>query len=197
MAKIEGAQSIPSELKELYDGTITPKSGVNIVRRRYPWRKPNKQLGGYKVTDAEKAQRQRWLEIITKFKTLDTAARQRWYASLPIYPTNLWYFNYFQMSGLKGVVEVNGMGGGVIKDIHHYTFAFASGTAPDATIAIDTCDPEKSVPFFFGAAFGIVENMPVPVYPYLKSLNSTQLVAGSPMELDRAANLSVSLIEYI
>jgi hypothetical protein len=101
------------------------------------------------------------------------------------------------MSGLMGNAEINGQGAGVIKDINHYTYSLPSGAAPDATISVDTCDPAKSVPFFFGAGVRAIENVPVAIYPYLKSLNSTQMIIGASMALDFTANLSVTLIDYI
>ena len=198
MAKIEGAQSIPSELKELYDGTITPKSGVNIVRRRYPWRKPNKQLGGYSVTVAEKAQRQRWLDIIAKFKTVDLATRQRWFAALPPWATNLWYFNYFQMSGLKGNAVIGAMEGGLIKDINHYTFTLPNGTPQPVTVTIDECDPTKVAVFFAGAGWKeILSNFAISVFPYLVSLHSTYLVVQGSLAVGENAACGCSVIEYI
>lgn len=102
------------------------------------------------------------------------------------------------MSGLLGNATINDKGAGVIKDINHYAFSLASGASPAATIAIDTCDPSKSVPFFFGAGVVLAEgSIPVAVYPFLKSLNSTQMIAAASMALDYPANLSVTLIEYI
>jgi hypothetical protein len=197
MARIEGTQSIPAELLDLYRGTLTEKLPDGSCRKRFPFRLPRFQLGGPGVTNEQKGQRQRWLAIRDKFKTLSDAERARWYAAMPQWNSQLWYFNYFQMSGLDGVAEVNGMGGGVIKDINHYTFTLPTGTAPRATIAIDTCDPTKSLPFFFGA--GVWEPVSSALalqYPFLVSLNSTQLIVGSG-ENHFAAPCSVSLIEYI
>jgi len=191
-------QVIPSELKEFYDGTATPLMPNEVIRGRYPWKMPAMQEGGSGVTDDQKEQRDRWKAIKDKFKDIPWAIRQRWYAARPPWASLLWYYNYFMMSGLMGNAEINGQGGGVIKDINHYTFSLPAGTAPDATIAVDTCDPQKSVPFFFGAGYGIVgTNVPIQVYPYLKSLNSTQMIIGASLPLDDTANLSVTLIEYI
>jgi len=102
------------------------------------------------------------------------------------------------LSGLLGNAIVGDKGGGVIKDINHYTFALALGTAPVATVAIDTCDPAKAIPFFYGAGVFLAEaDVPVAIYPFMKSLNSTQLIVAAAMELSYNANLSVTLIEYI
>jgi hypothetical protein len=198
MARIEGTQSIPSELKELYDGALTPLMPNAAVRKRYPWQVKKMQEGGYKVGAPQKEQRQRWLAIRNKFKTLTQEEKENWYAARPQWHSLMWYFNYFMMSGLNGVVDVNGQGGGVIRDIHHYDYTLPSGTAPEATISVDTCDPAKSVPFFFGAGVWLAEsNVGVAVYPYLKSLNSTQMIIAASQQLDYPSKQSVTLIEYI
>jgi len=198
MARIEGTQSIPSEWKTAYDGTLTPLMPNGAIRGRYPWRVPGLQENGSKVSTDQKTQRQRWLSIRDKFRNIDEATRQRWYAARPVWQSLLWYYNYFMMSGLMGNAVINDKGAGVIKDINHYTFGLASGTAPDATITVDACDPQKSVPFFFGAGVLLAEaDIPVAVYPYLKSLASTQMIIGASMGLSYPAELSVTLIEYI
>ncbi|MFA5150643.1 MAG: hypothetical protein WC433_07025 [Candidatus Omnitrophota bacterium] len=198
MARIEGTQSIPSELKELYDGALTPLMPNAAVRRRYPWQVKKMQEGGYKVGAAQKEQRQRWLAIRNKFTTLPQAERERWYAARPQWNSLLWYFNYFMMSGLNGVVDVNGMEGGVIRDINHYEFTIPATSPWEATVAIDTCDPTKTVPFFFGAGYREVLSGAVAVmYPHMKSLNSSQLVAQVSPGCDEATVFGVTVIEYI
>jgi hypothetical protein len=198
MARIEGTQNIPSELKDLYDGTLTPLMPNAAVRRRAPWRLPKMQEGGYKVSANQKGQRQRWLTIRDKFLSLDEAARQRWYEARPQWNSLLWYFNYFMMSGLNGVVDVNGMEGGVIRDINHYEFTIP-GTSPwEATVNIDPCDPKKTVPFFFGAGFlEVIPGVVGVMYPHMKSLNSSQLVAAVSPGCDGAVVFGVTVIEYI
>ncbi len=198
MAKIEGTQSIPSEWKELYDGTLTPLMPNAVIRGRYPWKMPAMQEDGYKVSGDQKKQRDRWKAIRDKFKVLPQADRERWYDAAPIWHSLLWYYNYFMMSGLMGNAVVGGQGGGVIKDINHYAFTFTAGTAPEETIAIDTCDPKKTVVFFYGAGIFQPWGDAAPsIYPYLKSLNSTQLIAAMSMQIDFNARCSVSVIEYI
>lgn len=156
------------------------------------------QEGGYKVSDAQKKQRNRWKAIRDKFKTLTWAEKQRWYAARPPWASLLWYYNYFMMSGLMGNAVIGDKGGGVIKDINHYAFTMTAGATPLATIAIDTCDPAKSVPFFFGAGwYEILTNFAIVVYPYLVSLNSTQMIVGASMQIDANAKIGVTLIEYI
>lgn len=198
MAKIDGTQNIPSELKELYDGALTPLMPNAAVRKRYPWQLPKMQEDGYKVGDDQKTQRQRWLTIRNKFKNVDQATRERWYAARPQWHSLLWYFNYFMMSGLTGNVQINGKEAGVIKDIHHYTFTVGLGLNPEATINIDTCDPLKTVPFFFGAGwYEVLSGVVAVMYPYMKSLGSTQMVAAVSPGLGEAVVFGVTIIEYI
>ena len=151
MAKIEGTQSIPSELKELYDGTLTPLQPDTVVRKRYPWRVPLMQEGGYKVSGAQQTQRARWKTIRNKFKTVDYATRQRWYAARPVWHSFLWYYNYFMMSGLTGNVEVGDQGGGVIKSIQHLKHSIP--TTGGHSFAITTVDPTKCVVMIQGASY--------------------------------------------
>lgn len=198
MARIDGTQNIPSELKELYDGALAPLMPNATIRKRYPWKLPKMQDGGFKVGADQKEQRQRWLSMRDKFNDTTPEEKEAWYAARPQWHSLMWYFNYFIMSGLNGVVEVGGSGGGVIRDIHHYEYTLPSGTAPEVTLNIDTCDPLKTVPFFFGAGVWLAEsNVGVAVYPYLKSLNSTQAIIASSQQLDYPSKQSVTIIEYI
>lgn len=151
MAKIEGTQSIPSELKEIYDGTLTPLQPDSVIRKRYPWRAPLMQEGGYKVSEAQKTQRQRWLTIKNKFKNVDYATRQRWYAARPVWHSLLWYYNYFMMSGLLGNVKVGDKGGGVIKSIQH--FKHSVPTSGGYSFPIATVDPAKCVVMLQGSSY--------------------------------------------
>lgn len=193
-----GLQVIDSAIKEIYDASLTPNMPGDIIRKRYPWQKPSKQEGGSAVTQNELEQRSRWLEIRNKFKNLSLADRAKWYNARPVWHSLLWYYNYFMMSGLTGNAEINGSGAGVIKDIHHYTFQLPAGTSPSATVAVDLCDPLKSVPFFFGAGYHVAAgNIPVANYPFLISLNSSSMVIGGSLPNEANTNLSVTLIEYI
>jgi len=194
-------QVIASEIRYEYDGTITPLMPNEIIRGRYPWRVPQMQAGGPKESAGHKEQRARWLAIIDKFKLLPWAVRQRWYAARPPWASLLWYYNYFMMSGLMGNAVIGDKGGGVIKDINHYTFQLPAGTPANVTVAIDECDPKKTVAFLFGAGFyfyaadGAVALCPV--YPYLASLNSSQAIMRASLPIDVAADCGVSVIEYI
>jgi hypothetical protein len=198
MAKIEGTQSIPSEILNQYRSNITDATPDNIVRKRYPYRIPLKQDNGYKVTLAQRTQRNRWNAIQQKFANISPEVRQRWYAARPPWHSLLWYYNYFMMSGLTGNAVIGDKGGGVIKDINHYTFTLPAGTPANVTIPIDTCDPNKSVVFFFGAGYyGYEAGVAVAVYPYLVSLNSTQAIVKGSLYNNEEAGGGISLIEYI
>ena len=121
MAKFEGTQNIPSEWIDAWRGNLTDKSPKNITRKRYPFRRPGWEDGGNKVTEGQKGQRERVKIMQGKFKNVTHAVRQRWYAARPPWNSFLWYFNYFLMSGLVGNAVNGDKGGGVIKDINHYT----------------------------------------------------------------------------
>jgi len=201
MAKIEGTQSIPSDWKYFYDGTLTPATPNNIVRSRYPWRIPQVQEGGLRESEGQKKQRARWKTIRDKFKVLPQAERQRWYAAAPPWGSLLFYYNYFMMSGLMGNAVVGDKGGGVIKSIQHKTFVLPVGTPANVTVACDSIDPTKSVVFFYGAGYMELGPPEAPfaaaVYPYLVTLLSTYAVVKASMENWVDAGCSVSVIEYI
>ncbi|MDD5505098.1 MAG: hypothetical protein PHV77_07390 [Candidatus Omnitrophica bacterium] len=198
MVHITGTQVIPSEWEKDYKGTLTKVMPNGAVRKRYPWRLPGFQKFGLKVTGAQKIQRGRLETVASAFNNLSDADRARWYSAMPQWNSLLWYYNYFIMSGLSGDVVINDKGAGVIKNIRHYTFTLPNAATPRATVGITAVDPQKSVPFFFGA--GIYEpasEIFVAIYPYLVSLATTQMVIGASMPLSQAADLSVTLIEYV
>jgi hypothetical protein len=117
---------------------------------------------------------------------------------MPQWHSFLWYFNYFMMSGLTGNAVIGDQGAGVIRDINHYTFSMTGGQTANVTIPVDTVDPSKAVCFFFGAGWREVgSGVGVAVYPYLVSMNSSQLIVNCSMFPAEAANFGVSLIEYI
>ncbi|RLG71710.1 MAG: hypothetical protein DRO11_03860 [Methanobacteriota archaeon] len=198
MAKFEGTQNIPSEWLDLYRATLNPHPTGNIVKKRYPYRLPKMQKGGKGVSEAQKKQRERFIAIKNKFKTLSREERRRWYENEPPWSSFLWYYNYFIMSGLTGNAVVGDKGGGVIKSIKHYTFTMPAGDPVNITVNIDTIDPNKAVVFFYGAGvWEFAEGVGINVYPYLVSLNSSQAIVRASMHNDQAAGCSFSVIEYI
>jgi hypothetical protein len=202
MAQFEGTQSIPSELLDLYRATLTEGMPTGVIRKRFPYRLRLFQKGGYKVTDEQLKQRSRFEAIIEKFKSISDEDRARWYDARPPWSSLLWYYNYFMLSGLMGNAVVGDKGGGVIKNIKHYTFTLPAGNPVNVTVNIDTCDPKKAIAFLFGN--GANEQNPgenvyyaVPVYPYLVTLASTYAVFKASMPISWDAGCSVSIIEYI
>jgi len=198
MAKYEGTQEIPSELFVLYKGALVQGMPTGVIRKRFPWRLPLFQKGKYKVTDEQLEQRSRFESILEKFKTLSDEDRQRWYAARPPWGSYLWYYNYFMLSGLMGNAFVGTVGGGVIKNINHYVFTLPFGDPTEITVSISSCDPSKAIVFFYGAGpYPIGTIGGVPSYPFLVSLNSTQVIVKASLYCDGAAGCSLSLIEYI
>ena len=198
MATIEGTQNIPSALKTFYDGTLTPLMPNAVIRSRYPWRIPRMQTNGSGVSLKQKEQRTRWITVLSKFKLLPLAVRQRWYAAAPQYHSLLFYFNYFMLSGLMGNAVIGETGGGVIKSIQHLTFSLPSGTPAPVTVSCSAIDPTKSICFFFGGGGAeVLAGVAIPVYPYLASLLSTYAIVKASMDLIGAAGGSVSIIEYL
>jgi len=201
MAKWEGTQSIPAEILDAWRSGLTDKNPKKITRRRYPYRIPLRQKGGYKVTPKQREQRERFEAIRDKFKTIPDEVKQRWYAAMPQWGSLLWYYNYFILSGLLGNAVVGDKEGGVIKDIQHHTFILPTGTPVNVTVPISTIDPAKAAFFFYGAGIrGVTYSifaLGLPNYPFLVSLNSTQAIVQASLENLEAAGCSISIIEYI
>jgi len=201
MAKIEGTQSIPAEWLDEYRATLTEKLSTGVGRKRFPFRLRLFSKKGYKATNTQLEQRSRFGAIRNKFKTVSHEERQRWYAAMPPWHSLLWYYNYFMLSGLMGNAVVGTAGGGVIKDINHYTFGLPAGAPTNVTVAIDTCDPTKAVIFFYGAGHKEYNDNTVAmawaVYPYLVSLGSTFVIVKASEDIESEAGCSLSLIEYI
>ncbi len=151
MAKIEGTQSIPSVLLDLYRGTLTEKQPDGTSRKRYPYRVPNMQEGGSDVKAGQLAQRTRFKEAIRNFADVSPAERARWYAARPPWSSLLWYYNYFIMSDLSGNANVDQGGAGVIKSIQ--VVKEEVPTTGTKTFTISEVDPTKTVVMMFGNSF--------------------------------------------
>lgn len=205
MARIEGTQNIPSELKYFYDGTLTPLMPNAVVRGRYPWKMPAMKEGGVGVSGDQKKQRARWKAIQDKFKTITEAERQRWYAAAPPWHSLLFYYNYFMMSGLMGNATVGDKGGGVIKSIQFKTIAMPAADG-EGEVAITAVDPAKCVVMLYGNSICVDEESGAwfvsPVYPYVSSF-AAELVkckwslAIAYVNPTKAANIGITVIEYI
>ena len=140
MAKLEEPQNIPSELLDLYRGTLNPHPTGHIVKKRYPFRMPRMQEGGKGVHSGQKAQRARFKTAMADFRNVSAPDRARWYAAEPPWSSFLWYYNYFIMSSLAGNADISQGGAGVIKSIQVMKascpttgeHAFTLGTQVDA-----------------------------------------------------------------
>lgn len=203
MAKYEGTQSIPAEWLDEYRGALLDEHPGKIVRKRYPYRIPKMQKYGYGVTPAQQKQRNRFLAAIEKFNATPQAERQRWYASMPPWGSLLWYFNWFLLSGINGVLGAIVQGIQVIRVIQHLNVNLPTdGTAADFATAVD---PSKVIVLFNGNApktnVHTYDGTEVPyVYlctPMIHELFSSSIdIYWSPTP-SFASNISVSIIEYI
>jgi len=201
MAKWEGTQSIPAEWLDLWRGNLTDKSPLNITRKRYPFRRRLWRKGGYKVTNAQKKQRERFEAAIQKFKSVDSTGRARWYDARPPWASLLWYYDYFILSALMGNANVNEGGAGVIKLIQHIRTSIPT---PGTTLSIPTAiDYKKAVIMAWGGAHSHEEAgdpqyaWAWACYPVPKILNSSQFEVVWSETPEAAGNAAFMIIEYI
>ena len=216
MAKITGTQTIPSELRTLYEGALTPALPDGTVRARFPFRLPAFQKNGHKVTEAQRAQRDRFLQAHAQFKNLDSAERARWYDARPVWNSLLWYYNYFMLSALNGVLGAINPGACVIRSIQNQRLSVpATGTWITFSTAVDVA---KCVIMIWGGAYTMqtvtdhsdfidFQNAEVDVYqramagvvvnPIWDSLASSSMWIGWAVTPAAAAQVAVQIIEYI
>jgi len=205
MAKITGAQNIPSALLDGYRANLAePRPDTAVVGKRYPYRIPTQQDDG-RPSAAKKKQRARFKLAIAKFKTVDEATRERWYAAMPPYSSFLWYYNYFMMSALTGNADTKHGGLGVIKSIQFKTISMPAAGG-EGQVAIDAVDPAKTVVMLYGSSFWILEAEGYAttgvVYPYVSSIAAELVkckwsVAGYGGNNTAAADIGITVIEYI
>lgn len=104
MAKIEGDQSIPSELADIYDGTLTLKTPTDIVRSRYPWRLPKYPDAYFSGTPLQNAIRLAFRRCVDCYNAAPFSggatppasgprSREWWYNAAG--GSGLWYYDYF------------------------------------------------------------------------------------------------------
>lgn len=206
MAKISiGPQNIPSALLDGYRANLAePRPDTAVVGKRYPYRIPTQQDGG-RPSVKKREQRARFKLAIAKFKNVDEATRERWYAAMPPYSSFLWYYNYFIMSDLTGNADVKHGGAGVIKSIQFKTIAMPAGTG-EGSVAITAIDPAKSVVMLYGASVFFIETEAGlafgSVYPYMSSIAAELVKCKWSMSdfygaYTEAANIGITVIEYI
>lgn len=151
MAKVD-TQSIPSEDRINYKRACQISTRIfetDYVRKRFPWRIPKMQKGGYGVSPGQEVQRDRFDIVKGKYALLSTAEKQRWVDANPPWGSVLFGYNFFMLEGLKGggTLEYPQM----IKSIQVVKEAVpATGTK---SFAIETVDPAKTVVMIHGNSY--------------------------------------------
>lgn len=203
MAKFEGTQSIPAEYLDLWRAGLTDEHPGKIVRKRYPYRVRKMQKYGTGVTPAQQAQRDRFLAAIEKFNETSPAERARWYASMPPWGSLLWYFNWFLLSGISGVLGAIVRGIQVIRRIDNYGFGLGPGFATYTfTSAID---PAKSIILLHGVGANYItvihdettEYLAHACVPVCHSLLSSSAILRWSLDPQSAVDVFMEIIEYI
>lgn len=203
MAKIEGTQNIPAPWINGYRGNLTEVMPDGTIRKRYPYRRPEHQEGGYKVSDDQKTQRTRFKEARTKFRERTSGEKARWYDAMPQWHSLLWYYNYFMLSALDGVLGAITEGAVVIKSIQNVFVSFTAGEQ-EATIPT-AVDPSKVIMFIFGAGFDAnwastgteFDYYAWRVNPVWHGLNSSRFTLDYNSNVHPDLNIIVQVIEYI
>ena len=197
MAKVEGAQTIPSEDWDQYRQLLTLKLNDGSIRLRCPFTRPKSRSGGVNESDKQRAQRTRFLDAKASFGNVPEESRSRWYDTAPEWNSYLWYYNWFMLSAIMGVTGVPGKGEAVIKGIQHKSCQIGSGGGV-GTVTYTSIDANRAVFMIDGAGINeFAEGVAVPCYPYEVTHDAT--VASFKFSLDSAisAYVGVTIIEYI
>jgi hypothetical protein len=198
MARVEGTQSIPSEINDGYRQLLTPKTPDGIVRLRYPYRVPGLQNLFGNPSQAQRDQRARFRTAVDNFNAISPAERSRWYDTMPPWGSFLWYYDWFILSALMGVTGLPGRYEAVIKSIHYYPFTIPTGVQVDITVSITAVDPLKAVVMLFGAGFDYYQDtIGVANYPYPKAIYSSSMILRGSLPNTEAAECGALVIEYI
>jgi len=205
VAKVTGTQNVPSELLDLYRGTLGEQNDKNTIAKRYPFNVPTMQTTSGHPSIKQLEQRSRFKTAINNFADVDEATRARWYEAEPPWGSFLWYYNYFIMSSLNGNANINGGGCGVIKTIQFKKISIPAGTG-EGQVAITAIDPAKAVVMLYGGSVAPVATdigtIYVTVYPYVSSI-AAELVKCKWSLADvgwgntLAADIGITVIEYI
>jgi hypothetical protein len=203
MAKVEGDQTIPAEWQDYYDAELGPKNSLAVVGKRYPFKRPDFQEGGKRVTPAQVAQRTRFKNALALFQTIPQESRSRWYDSAPQWNSYLWYYNWFMLSALMGVLGAVAGGAAVIKNIINLNFSVPI-TGIDYSFS-PAVDPSKVVVLMHGCAVytTVREEMEYavafgfPVHPVWASLDSSGISVGWAMTPTSGAQVALQIVEYI
>jgi len=116
MAKLDGTQSIPAELLELYQATLTEKQPDDVARKRYPFRVPRMQDDGKNPTAAQRAHRTIFKKCVACYNNQpyehgetppDIGPRNRswWFDEAD--GSGLWYYDYFMQQTLDVYIAGN------------------------------------------------------------------------------------------
>jgi len=151
MAKIDGAQTIPSELFYQYAALLTPKLSGAQIRTRTPFTRPDSRAGGPDESAAQITQRDRFRAAMQNFAALTPTERAAWYDAMPQWHSLLWYYNYFVMSSLAGNADITQGGSGVIKTIQNQK-ASVPTTGTKVFTLVTTVDATKTVVMIQGSA---------------------------------------------
>lgn len=203
MAKIEGTQTIPSSVMIPYRGSLTEAMSNNIIRSRYPYRLPHMQKRGHRVTPKQITQRFRFLQAKVKFQQRTHAQKKRWYDAMPRWHSLLWYYNYFMLSSIDGVLGAITQGAKVIKSIQNIKVSLGDGYNP---VTIPTAvDPSKVLFFIFGAGYDAafetsgtdVRYISWKVSPVVYTHNSSMFTLFFENDVENYPDVVVQVIEYI
>ena len=203
MVNIAGDQSIPSALLDAYRATLGEKNPKSIVRKRYPYRMPRMKTGRGNVTAAQQIQRDRFIYVKDKFKTLSHAEKTRWYAAMPEWSSLLWYYNFFMLSGLMDVLGADARGAAVIKSIQNRTVEIP--LAGTTITHVNVIDASKAVVMLWGASHNYEMAGSAPgeyawawaVYPIWGTLSNTNISLTWAVAPQAAAKVALQVIEYI
>lgn len=203
MAKIEGTQTIPSSIMVPYRGSLTEALPNNIVRSRYPYQVPKMQKNGRGVSVDQQTQRGRFLQAKSNFRQTAGPEKARWYAAMPRWHSLLWYYNYFMLSALDGVLGAITQGAAVIKSIQNINVSLSDGYN---AVSIPTAvDPSKALLFIFGAGYDVafatsgtdVHFLSWKVSPVVYAVGSSNFTLFFENDVGDFPSVVVQVIEYI
>lgn len=203
MAKTEGDQNVPAEWLDAYRATLGEQRPNKNVWKRYPYRVPRMQDGHGNVTAAQRRNRQTFKDGIAKFKKLTPDAKQRWYATMPVWGSYLWYYNWFMLNGIPNLWGVVPGGGAILKNIQHIKDSIPTGgkqvsipitVAPTQCVVMLNGNSWKREDYYtmeWNAYYGVV------VYPIYTNFLPTAINIEWAFTPHIAAGVTITIIEYI
>lgn len=161
------------------------------------------QKYGRGVSPDQQTQRSRFLQAKAKFRQTTTGEKVRWYDAMPRWHSLLWYYNYFMLSALDGVLGAITQGAAVIKSIQNIKVSLDDGYIP---VTIPTAvDPSKALLFIFGAGYDAgfetsgtdVHFISWKVSPVVYAINSSMFTLFFENDVGNYPDVVVQVIEYI